>query len=75
VRNAEAHAVTVAVIQDSRDPFGPRIDGLLGMSFLARFNMRISANGIELTAAPTSVGDDADRNLPDVNAARGRGTK
>jgi predicted aspartyl protease len=50
VGNAEARSVTVAVIQDSRDPFGARIDGLLGMSFLARFNTRISPKGIELTA-------------------------
>jgi hypothetical protein len=62
--------VTIAVIQDSRDPFGARIDGLLGMSFLARFNTRISPNGIELTTVPTSVGEDVDRASPDT--ARGR---
>jgi len=50
VGSAEARSVTVAVIQDSRDPFGARIDGLLGMSFLARFSTRIGPKGIELTA-------------------------
>jgi predicted aspartyl protease len=70
VRNAEARNVTIAVIQDSRDPFGARIDGLLGMSFLARFNTRISPNGIELTTVPASVGEDVDRASPDT--ARGR---
>jgi len=42
--------VTVAVIQDSRDPFGARIDGLFGKSFLARFSTPIGLKGIELTA-------------------------
>lgn len=56
VKDAEARGVTVAVIQDARDPFGARIDGLLGMSFLARFNTRISPNGIELTTVQTSDG-------------------
>jgi aspartyl protease family protein len=49
VGNAEARNVTVAVIQDSRDPFGARIDGLLGMSFLARFNTRLNPDSIDLT--------------------------
>jgi predicted aspartyl protease len=69
VGNAVARNVTVAVIQDSRDPFGARIDGLLGMSFLARFNTRITPNGIELTAAQPSDGADLLRNLSGANAA------
>jgi hypothetical protein len=56
------------VIQDSRDPFGARIDGLLGMSFLARFNTRIGPKGIELTAVQSPVGEEASP-LPDVSAA------
>ena len=75
VKDAEARGVTVAVIQETRDPFGARVDGLLGMSFLARFNTRISPNGIELTTAQTSDGKDADRAAPEINAApqpRGR---
>jgi clan AA aspartic protease (TIGR02281 family) len=67
VGNAEARSVTVAVIQDSRDPFGARIDGLLGMSFLARFNTRIGPKGIELTAV---LNLDAEASpSPDLTAA------
>ncbi len=68
VKEAEARGVTVAIIQDARDPFGARIDGLLGMSFLARFNTRISPNGIELTTVQTSDRKDADLALPETNA-------
>ena len=32
------------------NPFGARVDGLLGMSFLSRFNVYLKPNGIELTA-------------------------
>ena len=52
VGNAEAEGVAVAVIRGSNDPFGGHLDGLLGMSFLARFNLRLSQDGIELTAIP-----------------------
>ena len=52
VGNAEAQGVAVAVIRGSSDPFGRRLDGLLGMSFLARFNVRLSQDGIALTAIP-----------------------
>jgi clan AA aspartic protease (TIGR02281 family) len=69
VGTAVARNVTVAVIADARDPFGPRIDGLLGMSFLARFNTRITANGIELTAAQPADAADVMRNLSDAGAA------
>jgi aspartyl protease family protein len=51
VGNAEAEGVAVAVIRGN-DPFGGHLDGLLGMSFLARFNLRLSQDGIELTAIP-----------------------
>jgi tetratricopeptide (TPR) repeat protein len=50
VGNAEALGVTVAVHQ--HNPFGNRVDGLLGMSFLSRFNVTLSPTGIELTAIP-----------------------
>jgi aspartyl protease family protein len=50
VRKAEALGVTVAVHRGN--PFGNRIDGLLGMSFLSRFNVTLSPTGIELTAIP-----------------------
>jgi clan AA aspartic protease (TIGR02281 family) len=52
VGDAEARNVAVMVIRGAPDPFGNRLDGLLGMSFLARFNVRLSQNGIELTAIP-----------------------
>jgi predicted aspartyl protease len=52
VGNAEAQGVAVAVIRGANDPFGRQLDGLLGMSFLARFNLRLSPDGIELTAIP-----------------------
>jgi predicted aspartyl protease len=50
VGKAEALGVTVAVHQ--ANPFGNRVDGLLGMSFLSRFNVSLSPTGIELTAIP-----------------------
>jgi aspartyl protease/tetratricopeptide repeat protein len=50
VGKAEALGVTVAVHRG--DPFGTRIDGLLGMSFLSRFYVTLSPTGIELTAIP-----------------------
>jgi aspartyl protease family protein len=52
VGNAEAQGVPVAVIRCRSDPFGGRLDGLLGMSFLARFKVILSQDGIELTAIP-----------------------
>jgi aspartyl protease family protein len=50
VGKAEALGVVVAVHRNDDNPFGNRIDGLLGMSFLSRFNMTLSPNAIELTA-------------------------
>jgi predicted aspartyl protease len=52
VGNAEAEGVAVAVIRGSSDLFGDHLDGLLGMSFLARFNLRLSQDSIELTPIP-----------------------
>jgi predicted aspartyl protease len=52
VGRAEAFDVVVAVIRGDRDPFGQRLDGLLGMSYLARFDLKVSRNGIELTSLP-----------------------
>jgi aspartyl protease family protein len=50
VGKAEAQGVPVAVISGTAGPFGPRTDGLLGMSFLARFKLNISGDAIELVA-------------------------
>ena len=47
VGKAEAQGVVVAVVPTD-DPFGNRLDGLLGMSFLARFTLNVSQSGIEL---------------------------
>jgi clan AA aspartic protease (TIGR02281 family) len=57
VGNAEARNVTVAVNQNSSDPFGARIDGLLGMSFLARFNMQLGPDVIDLKVRNPDEGD------------------
>ena len=50
VGSAEATGVVITVIRGSKDPFGGGLDGLLGMSFLSRFNVRVSQDGIELAA-------------------------
>jgi aspartyl protease family protein len=50
VGKAEALGVTVAIHRGN--PFGNRVDGLLGMSFLSRFYVTLSPTGIELKAIP-----------------------
>jgi hypothetical protein len=52
VGKAEAQGVAVAVVRGAPDPFGDRLDGLLGRSFLARFRLNMSQSTIELTALP-----------------------
>jgi aspartyl protease family protein len=52
VGSAEAQGVAVAVIRGAVDPFGGRLDGLLGMSFLARFKVTLTQSGLELKAIP-----------------------
>jgi clan AA aspartic protease (TIGR02281 family) len=52
VGKAEASGVVVAVHRDDAKPFGDSVDGLLGMSFLARFQLNISPTAIELTPIP-----------------------
>jgi predicted aspartyl protease len=52
VGNAEAQGIAVAIIRGSDDPFGGHLDGLLGMSFLSRFNLQLSRDSIDLTAIP-----------------------
>jgi clan AA aspartic protease (TIGR02281 family) len=52
VGKAEAQGVPVAVVRGAMDPFGGQLDGLLGMSFLARFRVSLSQNTVELTAIP-----------------------
>jgi aspartyl protease family protein len=52
VGKAEAQGVAIAVIRGAPNPFGGGLDGLLGMSFLARFKLDVSPSAIELTALP-----------------------
>jgi tetratricopeptide (TPR) repeat protein len=52
VSKAEAQGVAVAVVRGAPDPFGDRLDGLLGNSFLARFKVSVSPGTIEFTALP-----------------------
>lgn len=50
VAAATARNVTVVIMDGDEDAFGPGIDGLLGMSFLARFNLQISQTEWSLAA-------------------------
>jgi aspartyl protease family protein len=52
VGKAAAFGVTTAVMRDNRDPFGTGVDGLLGMGFLSRFNVRLAPTEVEITAIP-----------------------
>ena len=52
VGKAEALGVVTAVHRDDSNPFENRVDGLLGMSFLSRFNIKLSPTAIELNAIP-----------------------
>jgi clan AA aspartic protease (TIGR02281 family) len=52
VGKAEASGVVVAVHRGDAKPFGDGVDGLLGMSFLAPFQLNISPTAIELTPIP-----------------------
>ena len=45
VGKAEALCVVTAVLRDDSNPFGDRIDGLPGMSFLSRFSIKLSQTG------------------------------
>ena len=49
VGGAEATGVVVAVLRDN-NAFGEGRDGLLGMTYLARFKMKLSQGMLELVA-------------------------
>lgn len=49
VGNARAASVPVAVSTSHPSAYGPQVDGLLGMTFLARFNMTLTGGALELT--------------------------
>lgn len=50
LRSLEARNVTVAVQLDQHGTYGDKIDGLLGMTFLSRFNLVMEAKRIRLKA-------------------------
>lgn len=50
LRSLEARNVTVAVQQDQQGTYGDKIDGLLGMTFLSRFNLVMEARRIRVKA-------------------------
>src|SRR5262249_10339025 len=50
VGKAEALEVITAVLRDDNNPLGSGIDGQLGMSFLSRFNVKLSPAVVELNA-------------------------
>jgi clan AA aspartic protease (TIGR02281 family) len=52
VGKAEATSVVVAVLRGDDNPFGNKLDGLLGMSFLSRFNVTLLPTSLELKAIP-----------------------
>jgi predicted aspartyl protease len=52
VGGAVARGVVVAVLRGTANPLGGRLDGLLGMSFLSRFKVNLSQNGVYLTPIP-----------------------
>jgi clan AA aspartic protease (TIGR02281 family) len=48
VDKAQAQGVSVVVVRAEPNPFGARLDGLLGMSFLSRFDLQMSDGFIEI---------------------------
>jgi aspartyl protease family protein len=50
LKKLAARDVAVVVQTDNRATYGDRIDGLLGMSFLSRFDMTIDAKSVRLKA-------------------------
>ncbi|MBH5373538.1 retropepsin-like aspartic protease family protein [Bradyrhizobium glycinis] len=48
VGNARAANVPVAVSTGHPSAYGPQVDGLLGMTFLARFNITLAGGALEL---------------------------
>jgi aspartyl protease family protein len=48
VRSLEAKNVPIVVQDDAKGSYGPGTDGLLGMSFLARFKVTMDARAVKL---------------------------
>lgn len=49
VQNAKAQDVTVVIMGNGNSPLGKKLDGLLGLSFLARFDIKIGKDALTLT--------------------------
>ncbi|HFC05414.1 MAG TPA: hypothetical protein ENJ55_06880, partial [Rhizobiales bacterium] len=49
VQNARAQGVTVVIMGNGNSPLGKKLDGLLGLSFLARFDVQIGKDALTLT--------------------------
>ncbi len=48
VRSLETKDVPIVVMATEKLSFGPRVDGLLGMSFLSRFNLSMDSTNVRL---------------------------
>src|SRR6267378_3968251 len=48
VRSLQAKNVPIVVQDDAKGTYGAGIDGLLGMSFLARFKLTIDAHAVKI---------------------------
>jgi aspartyl protease family protein len=49
LRSLQANDVPVVVQADNRGMYGDSVDGLLGMSFLSRFNVTIDSHSVKLS--------------------------
>jgi aspartyl protease family protein len=49
LRSLQAKEVPIVVQTDNRGTYGDGVDGLLGMSFLSRFNVMIDTNSVKLS--------------------------
>lgn len=54
IGNVRAASVPVAISMGNATAYGPQVDGLLGMTFLARFNVTLAGGALELK--PRSLG-------------------
>ena len=49
LRSLQAHDVPIIIQADNRGMYGDSVDGLLGMSFLSRFDVTIGSNSVKLS--------------------------
>lgn len=80
LRSLKAANVQVLVQADTKAAFGEKIDGLLGMSFLSRFNLAMDAHTVKISAlggsetAPAATGS-VEKLKPSAPAASGPSRK